>query len=65
LYVTPNARGAGVGRCLLEKAESFSRAAGVRGIGSQTAATNLSAQRLYERMGYQKDTNFFSYFLPL
>jgi ribosomal protein S18 acetylase RimI-like enzyme len=65
LYVTSNARGTGVGRSLLERAEKFSRAAGAKGIGLQTATNNLSAQRLYERLGYQKDTGFFSYFLSL
>jgi len=65
LYVTPDARGTGVGRSLLEKAETFARAAGAKGIGLQTATNNLSAQRLYERLDYQKDTDFFSYFLSL
>jgi len=65
LYVTSSARGSGVGRNLLERAESFSRAAGAKGIGLQTATNNLSAQRLYERLGYQKNTDFFSYFLSL
>jgi ribosomal protein S18 acetylase RimI-like enzyme len=65
LYVTSSARGTGVGRSLLERAENFSRAAGAKGIGLQTATNNLSAQRLYERLGYQKNTDFFSYFLSL
>jgi ribosomal protein S18 acetylase RimI-like enzyme len=65
LYVTSNARGIGVGKCLLEKAESFARAAGAKGIGLQTAMNNLSAQRLYERLGYQKEIDFFSYYLTL
>jgi ribosomal protein S18 acetylase RimI-like enzyme len=35
------------------------------GITLETATTNTTAQSLYESLGYEKDTGFFTYFLKL
>lgn len=52
LAVAPNARGRGVGSILLEAATAEGKRRGARKIKLHVFATNLAAQRLYERHGY-------------
>lgn len=65
LFVAPEARGQGVGEALLERARVFGVAAGAKELQLSTATTNTTAQRLYERFGYERDDDFYSYTLPL
>jgi ribosomal protein S18 acetylase RimI-like enzyme len=65
LFVIPEMRSKGVGKSLLQQAENFAKSTHAKGIGLQTAMTNVAAQNLYESLGYEKDTHFFSYFLEL
>lgn len=60
LYVVEQARGTGVGSALLEYAKEFARANGSRGLTLETAIDN-PAQKLYERLGWKKDTDVFHY----
>jgi GNAT superfamily N-acetyltransferase len=53
LLVQQSARGRGVGRCLMERAEEASRLAGKTLLVLDTA-TGGSAERLYERMRWNK-----------
>ena len=64
LFVTPEARRRGVGRLLLQSAVEMARATGAVRLELATAITNVSAQRLYESLGWRKD-EFHLYGLPL
>lgn len=61
LYVEPDFRGSGIGKNLLQKAQSFCEANGFKGLALETANEN-PAQKLYERLGWKKDTEFLHYF---
>ncbi len=63
LYVTPQYRGSGVGKALLEKAKEHCRSKGYKGLALETAIDN-PAQKLYEKLGWIKDTQCFHYFYP-
>ena len=65
LYVTPAVRGQGVGRRLMERAHQYGREHGFQRVMLQTAHTNVSAQGLYESLGYVLDSEFRVYELPL
>ena len=55
VYVMPEARRRGVGTSLLQFAVETARAAGVARVELATAIRNVSAQRLYEKLGWQRD----------
>lgn len=55
LFVIPEARRRGVGTALLKSAVETTRATGAVRLELATAITNVSAQRLYESLGWQKD----------
>jgi ribosomal protein S18 acetylase RimI-like enzyme len=61
LFVDPDVRRSGVGRALLEAAHDFAKRQGVVRVTLETARDNTSAQRLYEALGYERDTAFFRY----
>jgi ribosomal protein S18 acetylase RimI-like enzyme len=63
LYVMPAARGLHVGEALLRFAEDFSRESGAASLMLETAKTNLTAQSLYEKCGWQRDNEFYVYHL--
>lgn len=65
LYVGQEFRGVGAGAALLRCAQDFAAETGALRIELSTAHTNLAAQRLYERAGYQLDTVFRKYTLPI
>jgi GNAT superfamily N-acetyltransferase len=65
LFVAPVARRAGVGRALLECAAEFGRTTQAKELMLQTAVDNVPAQRLYESLGWQRDTDFYVYTLTM
>ena len=65
LYVAPEARRSGAGRALLEAAAEYGRREGAVRLMLQTELTNATAQVLYERAGWQRDTVFCVYQLGL
>ena len=65
LFVAPGGRRHGAGRALMEAAHQYAREAGVQRVVLSTAHDNLKAQALYESLGYQLDTAFRVYELPL
>ena len=65
LYVDESARRCGVGEVLMKAARAHAEASGACGLQLETANTNLAAQRLYERLGYVRDEQFFTYWLSL
>ncbi|MEH7225413.1 GNAT family N-acetyltransferase [Bacillus sp. JJ1566] len=65
LYVDSKARKQGVGELLLQKAKQYAIATGAKSLSLSTAPDNESAQRLYERNGYKRDSQFLHYELDL
>ena len=65
LYVAPPARQRGVGRALLEAATERGRRDGKLRMTLSTARTNLTAQSLYEALGWVRDDEFYVYNLGI
>jgi ribosomal protein S18 acetylase RimI-like enzyme len=65
LYVAAEARKRGVGETLLQKAKDYAIATGANSISLSTAPDNFSAQSLYEKNGYERDSQFYHYELSL
>ena len=56
LYVTPPARGSGVGRALIERCLQLCRGRGAEKLVWETAPDNVRAQRLYDGLGAERAT---------
>jgi GNAT superfamily N-acetyltransferase len=65
LFVIEKARRAGVGRLLLHAAARFGRGTGAVRLTLSTEVTNEKAQALYEKEGWKRQTEFYSYDLSL
>lgn len=61
LYVDAAARNQGIGEMLLKKAKDYAVKTGAKSICLSTALDNVSAQRLYEKNGFKRDTQFYQY----
>ncbi len=61
LFVGPESRGRGVGAELLRATTDFAQANHAVQLQLSTAITNVAAQRLYEREGWQRDREFYFY----
>ena len=62
LFVDADARGHGIAEQLMARAEQFARQTGACEIVLQTAHSNVSAQALYEKRGYQRENAFYTYY---
>lgn len=65
LFVVPAVRRRGVGTLLLNAAVETARAAGAARLELATAITNEPARRLYEKLGWKRDDEFYVYGFPL
>lgn len=66
LFVVPEARGQRVGEALIGAAVSLAQESGAVGLQLETAHNNLSGQKLYERLGFQReDLEYRRYFLKV
>lgn len=65
LYVREEYRNQGAAKLLLEAAKSHAQRTNAKGLELSTAMTNVRAQRLYETSGYERDTEFYHFFLSL
>ncbi|MBK5512735.1 GNAT family N-acetyltransferase [Pseudomonas sp. TH08] len=65
LFTAPTARGRGVGRVLMNTAREFALETGAKGLMLETATDNVTAQGLYESLGYVRDTGYYTYLLDL
>ena len=59
LYVNEKARGKGVAGKLLNAAREFGNKTNSKWLLLQTGADNVTAQKVYERNGWVKETDFF------
>jgi ribosomal protein S18 acetylase RimI-like enzyme len=62
LFVNASARKRGFGEKLIQKAIGFAQETGAKGLSLETGQDNAAAQRLYEKIGFKKETNYFYYF---
>lgn len=65
LFVAEEARGQGVAEALLQRAREFGISTNAKYLMLETAMTNTPAQRLYERLGWQRDAEHYFYTLGL
>lgn len=65
LFVAPEGRRQGIGEALLERARQFAAEDGAKGLMLETAVTNTTAQKLYERLGWKRDTEYYVYNLTI
>ncbi|HEV2352342.1 MAG TPA: GNAT family N-acetyltransferase [Terriglobia bacterium] len=65
LFVAPEARKRGVGAALMESARQLAVSTASKELILETAIDNLSAQRLYEKLGYKRDVDFHRYALSV
>ena len=65
LFVAPEARGRGAGSALLRAAAEYARRVGAARLVLSTEVTNATAQSLYERLGWKRDTAFCVYQLAV
>ena len=54
MYVSPVARGAGLGRALVEQREAVAKSMGLIRVVADTLTSNVEMQRLYARLGFEK-----------
>jgi ribosomal protein S18 acetylase RimI-like enzyme len=65
LYVEADHRRTGAGRALVEAAVAHARRIGAAGLSLVTGVDNITAQALYERLGWTRETAFVEYGLSL
>ena len=65
LYVRSEYRNKGIGRMLMNAAKRFAEEKGVTSVELSTAITNKNAQSLYESLNYQRDTEYYDYYLQI
>ena len=65
LFVAPSTRKRGVAKLLMERARQFAVEIKAKGLILETAADNIPAQKLYEQLGWKRDTVFHRYYLDV
>ena len=61
LYVDEPARRQGIGEALMARAEQYAREQNASRLTLETGVENRTAQSLYERLGYERETRFYAY----
>ncbi|MGG0788957.1 GNAT family N-acetyltransferase [Peribacillus simplex] len=62
LFVKESARKKGFGEELLKAAITFARETGAKGVSLETSKDNVNAQKLYEKIGFVRESNHFYFF---
>ena len=65
LYVRSDIRKSGVASALMERARQLGLETGAVELMLETAVDNFTAQRLYEKLGWKRDKEFYTYHLFL
>ena len=63
LFVRSEYRKKGIGAMLMDASKDFAENNGITSIELSTAISNGTAQRLYESLGYERDNEFYNYYL--
>lgn len=63
LFVVPSARRTGVGATLILVAKEYAQTYGADRLTLETGVDNSAAQALYESLGYERDSDFYTYHL--
>tara|TARA_Y100000748_G_scaffold90579_1_gene75370 strand:+ start:1225 stop:1683 length:459 start_codon:yes stop_codon:yes gene_type:complete len=63
LFVRSEHRKKGIGAMLMNVSKDFAENNNISGIELSTAISNGTAQSLYESLGYERDNEFYSYYL--
>ena len=61
LYTLPEARGKGAGTALIARAREHALTKGAFRLRLRTAQDNLTAQGVYEKLGFKRDEMYFTY----
>tara|TARA_Y100000816_G_C25981093_1_gene512253 strand:+ start:143 stop:595 length:453 start_codon:yes stop_codon:yes gene_type:complete len=65
LYVRSEYRRKGFGRLLMNAAKDYAKENKITGIELSTSIKNINAQRLYESLNYERDVEYYNYYLTL
>jgi len=65
LYVLQANRRQGVAKALMDQATQYAKDNGYKRLTLETATDNLPGQALYEREGWHRDNEFYTYHLPV
>ena len=65
LYVEAQARRMGIAEKLMNRAREYAESCGVAFMTLETATDNYPGQALYEKLGWERDTEFYTYHLPI
>lgn len=65
LFVCADYRKQGIATALLNQAKEFAALTKAKGLELSTATDNAAAQKCYEALGYQRDDDFYHYFLKV
>ncbi len=63
LFVSPDQRKKGIGKALISSSLNLAKEIGAIRVALATAKDNLSAQSLYEKIGFIRDNDYYSYSL--
>ena len=65
LFVKSEYRKKGIARMLMNASKNFAEKNNISGIELSTAISNGTAQNLYESLGYERDTEYYNYYLSI
>lgn len=65
LYVKDSVRRQGYAKALMDSANTFAKQNSYQRLTLETAVDNLPGQRLYEREGWERDLDFYTYHLSV
>ena len=65
LFVKSEHRKKGIGTMLMNVSKNFAEKNNISSIELSTAISNGTAQSLYESLGYERDTEFYNYYLSI
>lgn len=65
LFVSADARRQGVAEQLMNAAQHYAKQSGACWLRLETAHSNVPGQTLYEKLGWEKDEDFYTYFYHL
>ena len=65
LFVKSEYRKKGIGTMLMNTSKDFAEKNNISGIELSTAMTNSTAQSLYESLGYERDNEYYNYYLSI